>query len=266
MYTWNLEPTLLFGLLLQPVSYLALIGPLRRWFPGSAPVSQGRIQTFLLGSLAIFVALVSPIDTLAFSSLTMHMLQHMLLTLVAAPLLLAGTPRWLFRPLLRLPFALPVGRFFTSPLVAFLIYNTIFSLWHVPQFYELALQNQAVHIIEHISMLVAAVLTWWPIFSPLDELPGPSDPVKCAYLFFQSLPPTILGALITFSTIIIYPSYARGQQVFGLSPLTDQQLAGLLMWVPGGLVFFAVMTVIFIRWLNRDNEATGGPEEDPVFS
>jgi putative membrane protein len=257
VYTWNFEPTLVLGLLLQPIIYLALIGPLRRFFPDSAPVPASQQQTFLLGSLTIFIALVSPIDTMAEQSLAMHMVQHLFLTLFAAPLLLIGTPKWLFRPLLRLPFALPVGRLITNPLVAFLVYNIVFSAWHVPRLYELALTSRPVHIAEHITMLVTAVLTWWPIFSPLDELPGPSDPAKCIYLFFQSIPPTILGALITFATTIIYPTYERSQRVIGLSPLEDQQLGGLIMWVPGGLVFFFALSFIFLRFLNRDEDEPG---------
>jgi putative membrane protein len=252
MYTWNFEPTLVIGLLLQPLAYLACIGPLRRWFPGAAPVSSMTAQIFLLGSLVLFVALVSPIDTLSAVSLTMHMVQHLLITLVAAPLLLAGTPPWLFRPLLRLPFATPVGRFLTAPVAAFIIYNATFSLWHVPRYYDLALQDQGVHIAEHISFLVAAVLGWWPIFSPMKELPRLAPMPQCVYLFFQSLPPTILGALITFAPTVIYAPYANAPQVLGLAPLQDQQLAGLIMWVPGGLIFFAVLTVVFIRYLNRD--------------
>ena len=97
-----------------------------------------------------------------------------------------------------------------------------------------------------------ATLTWWPIFSPLDELPRLPEPAQCLYLFLESLPPTILGAVITFASSALYPTYAAAPRVWGLSPLVDQQLGGLIMWIPGGLVFFAVMSVIFISWLNRD--------------
>ena len=151
MYTWNWEPSILIGLALQVGAYLACIGPLRGRFPGAAPVPQARMQTFLLGSLVLFIALVSPIDTLGDRYLlSAHMVQHMLITLVAPPLLLIGTPPWMFRPLLRLPLALPLGRWLTSPLVAFFAYNITFSLWHVPRYYEATLQSLPIHIIEHV--------------------------------------------------------------------------------------------------------------------
>jgi putative membrane protein len=253
VYSWNWEPSILIGLGAQIGAYLACVGPLRARFPGSAPVAPARVQTFLLGSLVLFIALVSPLDTLGDRYLlSAHMVQHMLITLVAPPLLLIGTPSWLFRPLLRVPFALPIGRFLTNPLFAFLVYNLTFSIWHVPRYYEATLQSLPIHVLEHIMFLATATLTWWPVFSPMVELPRLPDPVQCLYLFFESIPPTILGALITFSDAILYPTYARAPRVWGLSPEVDQQAAGLIMWIPGALVFLLVLTVVFFRWLNRD--------------
>jgi putative membrane protein len=254
VYTWNWEPSILIGLALQVGTYLACVGPLRGRFPGSAPVSPARVQVFLLGSLVLFIALVSPLDTLGDGYLlSAHMIQHMLITLVAPPLLLIGTPPWLFRPLLRLPLALPIGRFLTTPLFTFFVYNATFSIWHVPRYYEATLQSLPIHILEHVMFFVTATLTWWPIFSPMDELPRLSDPLQCLYLFFESLPPTILGALITFSDTLLYPTYARAPRVWGLTPAIDQQAAGLIMWIPGALVFLLVLTVVFFRWFGEDD-------------
>ena len=263
MYAWNWEPGVLIGLALQAGAYLACVGPLRGRFVGSVPVPRWQVQTFLLGVLMLFFALVSPLDTLGDRYLlTAHMIQHLLITLVAPPLLLIGTPRWLLRPLLRLPFALPIGRAITKPLVTFLAFNITFALWHVPRYYEAALHNQAVHILEHITFFVTATLTWWPIFSPLDELPRLPEPLQCLYLFGESLPPTILGALITFPDYVLYPTYDAAPRVWGLSPLADQQIGGLIMWIPGALVFFTVLSVVFLRWLGRDEHGTGyGPRQ-----
>jgi putative membrane protein len=253
VYSWNWEPSILIGLALQAGAYLACVGPLRARFPGSAPVLRSQIQTFLLGSLVLFIALVSPLDTLGDGYvLTAHMIQHLLITLVAPPLLLIGTPRWLFRPLLRLPLALPIARVLTNPVVAYLLYNATFSIWHVPQYYELTLHSLPVHILEHVMFFITATLSWWPVFSPLDELPPLPEPMQLLYLFLESIPPTILGALITFSGAVLYPTYARAPRVWGISPEIDQQIAGLIMWIPGALVYFSVLTVVFFRWLNRD--------------
>lgn len=253
MFSWTWEPGLIVGLVGQPIAYLAFIGPLRRFFPGSSAVPQTQVLTFLLGSLTLFIALVSPLGTLSDGYLlSAHMVQHLLLTMIAPPLLLIGTPRWLFRPLLRVPYALSIGRFITHPLVAFLVYNVTFTLWHVPQFYEASLRIQPVHIAQHVAFLVTATLTWWPIFSPMDELPRLSPPLQCLYLFAQVLPMKVLAALLTFSTFVLYPIYAEAPRVWGLSVLDDQQLAGLLMWIPGFLILFAVFTVVFIRFMDSD--------------
>lgn len=259
MLRWNFEPQLVLGLIGQAAAYLACVGPLRRLFPGSARVPLSQIVTFLLGSLTMFLALVSPLDKLGEGYLlTAHMAQHMLLTLVAPPLLLKGTPRWLLRPLLRLPAALPVGRLVTSPLVTFGLFNTVFLIWHVPDFYELTLHNPYIHILEHMLFFGTATLTWWPIYSALDELPPRSPAVQCIYLFLQSIPPTILGAVITFADRVIYPTYAAAPRIWPIAPLDDQRAAGLLMWVPGSLIYFGVLTVIFFRWF-------GANDRDPVY-
>jgi putative membrane protein len=253
MFSWTWEPGLLFGLGSQAALYLSFIGPLRRWFPGAAPVPQWQILTFLLGNLTLFIALVTPLGTLSDGYLlSAHMVQHLLLTLIAPPLLLIGTPRWLFRPLLRLPYALPIGQFLTNPLVAFLAYNMTFLIWHAPQFYEASLRIQPVHIAQHVAFIVTATLTWWPIFSPMDELPRLSPPLQCLYLFVQVLPMKVLAALITFANIVIYPTYADAPRVWGISVMDDQQLAGLLMWIPGFLILFAVFTVVFLRFMDND--------------
>lgn len=254
MFAWTWEPGLLFGLGSQAALYLALTGPLRRWFPGAKPVPLWQMLTFLLGNLTLFIALVTPLGTLSDGYLlSAHMVQHLLLTLIAPPLLLVGTPRWLFRPLLRLPFALPIGQFLTNPLVAFLAYNVTFLIWHVPRFYEASLSIQPVHIAQHVAFIVTATLTWWPIYSPMDELPRLSPPLQCLYLFAQVLPMKVLAALITFANFVIYPTYADAPRVWGISVMDDQQLAGLLMWIPGFLILFAVFTVVFLRFMESDD-------------
>lgn len=259
MYIWNWEPQLVLGLIMQASAYLLCVGPLRRFFPGSAPVPISQQYVFLLGVLSLFVALVSPIDHLGDAYLlTGHMIQHLLITLVGPPLLLLGTPRWLLRPIVELPIvrsiSLPVGRVLTHPVFAFFAFNVVYWIWHVPRYYEAALQSQPIHILEHMSFMATAVLTWWPVFSPLDEFPALHQGTRVLYLFFESVPPTLLGAMITFAKEPLYPTYAAAPRIWGLSVMEDQTLGGLIMWVPGGLVFFVVLTVIFFRWFGRDDD------------
>lgn len=254
MYDWNFQFGLLSNLALMAAVYgLCVLGPLRRYFPDSAPASPTQTRLFFAGWVILFISLASPIDSLAGYLLTMHMIQHLLLAMVAPPLLLLGTPAWLLRPLLRLPGALPLGRFITHPVVVFFAFNAVFAIWHVPQYYDLALLDERFHILEHVMFFVAGVLSWWPISSPMKELPRAHPLAQTAFLFFMSLPTTIIGALIAFAPPPLYPSYALQPRLWGISLVDDQQLAGLIMWVPGSLIYFAVLTFVFIRWLNRDD-------------
>jgi putative membrane protein len=256
LWQWNLDPALLAGIAGVTAIYLVALGPRRDRFPGAAPVGRGRVTAFLAGLVTAALALVSPLHVLGERYLlTAHMVQHLLLTLVVPPLLLLGTPGWLLRPLLRLPYVRPLASFLTSPVVAFLLFNGTFALWHAPALYDLALRVEWVHILEHQSFTLTALLSWWPVLSPLPELPRLSRPAQVLYLFLQSLPPTIIGALITFASAVLYPTYAAAPRLFGLSPLDDQQLAGLIMWVPGALVYLLALSIVFIAWL--EGEETG---------
>lgn len=253
LWQWNLDPVLLAGLAGVTAIYLVALGPRRDRFPGAAPVGRWRVTAFLAGMGTTALALVSPLHVLGERYLlTAHMVQHLLLTLVVPPLLLLGTPGWLLRPLLHLPYARPFASFLTSPVVAFLLFNGTFALWHAPALYDLALRVAWVHILEHQSFALTALLSWWPVLSPLPELPRLSRPAQVLYLFLQSLPPTIIGALITFANAVLYPTYAAAPRLFGLSPLDDQQLAGLIMWVPGALVYLLALSIVFIVWLEGD--------------
>ncbi|WP_029214430.1 cytochrome c oxidase assembly protein [Kallotenue papyrolyticum] len=248
-----IEPAVLTGLTLIGALYLYAVGPWRRragWAPDNARVPLGR---FLLGLLVLFVALQGPLHELSdYYLFSAHMLQHLLVTMVAPPLLLTGLPSWLVDRLLLWRGVLPLARALTTPLVAFLVFNAVFALWHAPQFYQAALGRPLVHGLEHSLLLATALLTWWPIFSPSARLPRAALPVQIVYLFAQTIVPTILGALITFAPAPLYPFYAAAPRMWGLAPLTDQQIAGLIMWLGGALIMLAVLTARFFRWLGLE--------------
>lgn len=253
MFKWSWEPTILAGLALQAGAYLACVGPLRRSFRDAAPVPRWQVQTFLFGVLILFIALVSPLGILSDGYLlSAHMVQHLLVTMVAPPLLLVGTPRWLFRLLVRSQVGLAIGRALTHPILALFVFNLILVAWHLPVNYDRSLNDSTVHAIQHVMFISAATLTWWPIFSPLDELPRLPDPLQLLYLFLASIPPTLLGAVITFAGDVLYPTYARAPRVWGISAETDQQLGGLIMWIVGALIYLGVLTAVFFRWFNQD--------------
>lgn len=247
---------MLLGVGVIALAYAFGIGPWRQRLGATGGVSTARVTAFMAGLLAAVAALSSPIHDLADSYLlSAHMVQHLLLTLALPPLMLIGTPAWLLRPLVRHPLVLAAGRLLTRPGVAFAVFNVTFSVWHVPALYDRALREHGVHILEHLLLIAAAVLTWWPVAGPLPELPRLSYPGQVLYLALQAVPATALGAVITFAPDPLYPWYVAAPRVVGLSALADQQLAGVIMWVPGSLIYLAALTVVFFLWVGRGDEA-----------
>ena len=215
---------------------------------------------FLTGTLLIFVALLSPLHELGDNYLfSAHMVQHLILTLVVPPLLLAGTPAWLLRPVLRFPHVFKVAKFLTKPVTAFILFNAVFVTWHMPVFYDLALRELEIHVLEHLMFLFAGLVLWWPILSPLPELPRAPYIVQVLYLFVQPTVPAILGAVITFSDHVLYEWYEAAPRVWSISALDDQQLGGLIMWVPGGLAFLFTLVVVFLMWAAKE-ESSSSPQ------
>ena len=237
---WDLYPSVVIG--------LALLGGLYVYL-GGLKSPRRHVASFLGALLVLFLALNGPLhnlsDTYLFSA---HMAQHLLLTLVFPPLLLYGTPAHVIRPVLRPRWMMALGRVVTRPLAAGLVFTAPIVIWHVPSLYEAALRHHNLHILQHLVFLTTAVLMWWPVLSPVPELPRIPHLLQMLYLFLLGIPMSVTGALITLSGSVLYPFYAAAPRVGGLSPLDDQQIGGLLMWVLGGLMLWIVMTVIWFRW------------------
>lgn len=249
---WNWQPSIIGGTLLVIGLYCYAVGPLREKFHLAESVSIRQVVLFLLGVDFILLALFSPLDELGDRYLfSAHMLQHLILTFVGPPLMLLGTPGWLIKPLLRNRILFSVGKFLTSPVVAFTLFNVDFFLWHAPLLYDATLYNQNLHILEHLTFIVFGVIFWWPVLSPLDEgLPRLSPGGQILYLFFSGMPSVLLGAGLTFAPPL-YTPYIHAPRIWNISPATDQQLGGLLMWVPVSLYMIAIMSVLFIRWIQQ---------------
>lgn len=258
---WNLDPSILIGTTIIMGIYLYAVGLLRKPYKLIDGVTRRQVISFYLGVLVIFFALVSPLDELGDRYLfSVHMVQHLLLTLVGAPLLLIGTPEVLLKPLIRSHFIFRVAKLLTHPFVAFFLFNADFWLWHLPSLYDATLTNQNIHILEHITFIVFGVINWWPIFSPLTEdLPPLSTGGQVLYLFFSGMPVVALGAGLTFAGPL-YAPYLQAPRLWGLSPATDQQLGGLIMWVPGNIIYIIIVSILFIRWMQQQ-EAKQRAEE-----
>ena len=258
---WDWEPSIVLGSALLSGAYLYAIGPLRRRLRPSGAIGRGQVAFFLLGVAVMFLALVSPLDKVGDEYLfSAHMAQHLLLIMVMPPLLLMGMPGWLLRSLVQRPSVAGLARLATSPVVAFVLFNGNLWLWHLPAPYDLALRYEGIHIVEHLSFMATAVINWWPVLGPLLEVPRLSHPGRMAYLFLNSLASAALGILLVFARDPLYPSYVEAPRVFGISALADQQLGGLIMWVPGGLVYLLAISIVFFTWFSRqEGETTTGP-------
>jgi putative membrane protein len=201
----------------------------------------------------LLFALVSPLDPLGDEYLfSAHMTQHLLLTLVVPPLLLLGTPDWLLRPVFRYQTVRKAARFLTSPLVAFLLFNAVFMIWHIPAWYEATLHNEDIHIFEHLLFISTGVLNWWPVLGPAPEVPRLPAPAGVLYLFLEGIPTTILAAIITLSPSVLYPTYAVAPRITSLSPLSDQVTAGIIMWMPGGMIYLIGIIAVFLNWVHKE--------------
>lgn len=151
-------------------------------------------------------------DSYLFSA---HMLQHLMLALVVAPLLVMGTPGGMLRPALSIRGVGPVARWLTAPTHCFAIFTVVVAAWHLPPLYNYALAHHPVHIGQHLMFLVASVLMWWPVLSPLPELPRLSYPAQMLYLFLLSIPMAIVAVYISYSDTVLYPLYASAPRVWG---------------------------------------------------
>ncbi|MDP9405472.1 MAG: cytochrome c oxidase assembly protein [Actinomycetota bacterium] len=235
---------------------------LRRWgprdAPGRPPATTRQWVYFLLGVASIEVAADWPVHQLADALFSVHMGQHLLLSLVSAPLLLLGTPSWLLRRLLSPAPVRAVWRAISQPLPALLLFNLWIAVYHVPALVNLSVTSDAFHLVVHVVWVVASVLMWWPVLSPLPELPHLSYPARMVYLFAQSLVPTVPASFLTFGRTVLYRSYAEAPLAVGVDPLTDQQVAGLLMKVGGGFFIWACIALLFLRWSHE--EQSGGPD------
>ena len=263
---WYLEPTVALLVVGLIAAYFLALGPLNRRYPGweDRTATRGQKACFLGGVLTILVALGPPLDDWSGSMLlSAHMVQHLLLTLLAPPLLLLGLPGWMLRPLLRVPFVAWVGYRLTRSPIALLLPGLAFALWHLPVLYEAALEDKAIHILEHQVFLLTGLLAWWPLVGSLPEWPRLSAPLRCLYLFGWTIPGGLVGSIITLGEPPIYASYAAAPRMWGLGVATDQEIGGLLMWVGTNTVYLLLITIIFFRWAAAE-EAKDRPEASGV--
>ena len=258
VYAWSFEPWVL--LLLGVSAVLYVLGIARLWRRAGRGHGVGVLQVyaFAAGWLALFMALVTPLDSLGGALFSAHMVQHELLMLVAAPLLVLGRPLGAWTWALPLTWRRAAGRFFhhpawrapwlivTGPVAAWLLHALALWLWHVPALFDAALNDSAVHTWQHLSFLVTALLFWWSVLGAVTRR---EQGIALASLFTTMVHTGALGALLTFARMPWYSHYFATVSPFGINALEDQQLGGLIMWVPAGGIYIVCGLAMALRWI-----------------
>lgn len=260
-WRWSLEPWVLALLALSAALYGT--GLARLWRRAGARRGIGRWQaaSFAAGWLALTAALVTPLDALGSRLFAAHMVQHELLMVVAAPLLVLGRPlaawTWALAPsqrrrvgaATRWPWVAAAWDALTRPLTAWTLHALALWAWHVPVLFEAALHHEVVHILQHTTFLGTALLFWWAVLG--GDPRSPRGGFAVAYLITTLMHTGALGALLTFAPTAWYPAYEQAGGAFGLTPVEDQQLGGLIMWVPGGIAYLIAGLALVGRLLAR---------------
>lgn len=247
---WHNEPWLIGGLVVLGWLWAVLAGPLRSRLAPGEPFPRRQAGWFYSSILIFYLAVGSPLDQIGERFLfSAHMAQHQLLTYPAAVCFLLGLPAWMIDPVLRTRLVRVPFSVITHPIPAALLYSLIIGVWHVPDLYDLALRDKLVHVVEHITFFLAALLYWWPLLSPSRVLPRRSYGVQMLYLLGVVIAMTPAFAFITFSQDILYPTYEFAPRLIpNFTAADDQLLAGSMMKLVGVLVSLIAFGTVFYRW------------------
>ncbi len=256
---WSLEPVVVAALGLTAWLYSSGIRRLWRNAGSGHGVRRGEALLFGLGWVSLVVALISPVHMMAEALFSAHMVQHELLMVVAAPLLVLGRPIVAFLWSVPMSWRRAAGtlsagssvqrtwHLLTHPAVAWTIHAVAIWLWHVPSLFQATLDSDLIHTAQHLSFLGSALLFWWSLLRVREGRLG--RPAAILYLFTTAVHTSLLGVLLTFSDRLWYPVYQSSTAPWGLTPLQDQQLAGLIMWIPAGVAYLVAALAVAASWL-----------------
>lgn len=249
---WIFDPTVILG-----------CGALLAGYAGAVGFKFNRRGLLWgLGVITIFIALTSPIHDLGERYLfSAHMLQHLLLLLVAAPLLILGLPVGLMKRTLKIGWVARVEKVLSQPILAWVLSIGTLWVWHIPALYNAALVNHDLHIFEHITFLITAVIFWWTGLNPIARLQMNTIPALF-FFFFAALGSSVLGLFLSFAPTTLFPTYVNPIDTSNLLPIirgewnltaqADQQIGGVMMWATGGFGYLAGVVVVMMRWFRRD--------------
>jgi putative membrane protein len=259
--SWSLPPFATFALVLSAIFYL------RGWCivrgADQSLLPSWRAGAFLSGLGFVWIALASPLDALNELLLTAHMLQHMLLMMVAPPLILLGAPlipmvrglpgvvvRRSIGSFLNWPAAERIGRALANPIAGALAMGLAMFAWHTPSLYELALRSESWHEVEHATFFLASLIFWWPVVLPWPSRGQWPRWAMVPYLLVADLQNTALSAILAFSDRVLYRSYSEAPRLSGLSALEDQVAAGAFMWLAGSMAFIVPAIGVAVQCLS----------------
>lgn len=273
-HTWGLEPGVLISLSVLGLFYAVGISRLWRACGKGHGIHRWEAASFAAGWLALVVALVSPLHPLGSALFSAHMTQHEILMLVAAPLLVLGRPVIAFLWSIPIAWSAKLARWsntkpwrstwglITNGLVAWFIHALVLWMWHIPFLFDATEDHEWVHASQHASFLLSAMLFWWAIMHKGQRPMGYG--LAVLYLFTTALHSSLLGVLLTFARHIWYPIYSQTTQPWGLTPLQDQQLGGLVMWIPAGVVYIIAALALFAGWLRESQRRVERFEAAPL--
>jgi cytochrome c oxidase assembly factor CtaG len=268
LFDWSFDPTVWLPAIVAVLAWRSGVNRVNRAHPGN-PVPRRRTVSWLLGIAAILVALDSGIERYDTTLFSVHMVQHLLLTLVAPPLLLYAGPitlllrvssaetrrRWVL-PLLHAR----VVRVLAFPVVSWVLFAGVMWGTHFSPLFDLSLENDLVHRLEHALFLTSALLFWWPVVGP-DPAPWRMAPaVRVMYAGLQMPQSTFLAVAIYIATTPLYPHYVTNIRSWGPTPLEDQQIAGGIMWIGGDFAFLIAVILLVVAWMRDEERRTVGED------
>jgi putative membrane protein len=258
--TWSLDPLPWIAVLVAAGGFSIAVWRVNHAHP-RVPIPKWRMAAWLTGLVAILLALVSAVDVYADDLLTVHMIQHLLLTMVAPPLLALGAPVTLLlriaTPRARRRLILPVlhsrvVRLVASPLVAWPLFAMVMWFTHFSPLYNAALEDPTLHVAEHVVYLTSGLLFWWPVVAA-DPIPRRLGYLaRLAYVGLQMPINAAVGLAIYFAPTVLYPHYATIERSWGPDALTDQQIGGVVMWGAGDLLLLVAVPAIVAAWMRAD--------------
>src|SRR5438876_3345785 len=275
MSHWVFDPISLACLLVGGALYIAGVSRLWTRAGRGCGVRLWQLGAFAAGWIALVLALLSPVAAISEVLFSVHMTQHEILILVAAPLLVLGRPivpfLWALSPRWRLRLGTwsrnrywsAAWKALTGPLLVWLLHGLALWVWHLPALYQAALRSAAIHATEHICLLATACLFWWALIHGRYGRMGYGAAV--VFVFTTAVHSEALGALLTFAPRVWYPLYAIRSSAAGLDALEDQRVAGLIMWIPFGVVFLILGLGLFAAWLGEAERRAKPASWIPLF-